>query len=180
MVIKTFRLLIAILFFVAPAWAGSDTTLGSPDHDVKRLYPESTTYRMRSWEAKKEASKDVRHSFYAVYKDTALIGLIYGVTSASSGGEIELFTAFNRDGQIRDIYFQKIDSKDAPHFRSKFYRQQYKKFSLGKIPEYAQINPPMRLPQTSVLKDHHLVINMVKQSIDVVKNFYNAAKAPGP
>ena len=109
-----------------------------------------------------------------------MIGLIYGVTRKVVGGELELFTAFNQDGHVRDIYFQKIDSRDAPHFRSKFYRQQFKKFSLGKSPEYSDVIPPMRLPQPNVLKDHHLVVDSVRFSIDIVKNFYNDAKAAGP
>ena len=188
---------IMALVFPGLAMAAVNCTLEHPDRDIKRLVKESSTYRVRELIAFRHGAKDLLknlaaeletdldpefetnetpYTFYAVYKGKEYVALVLGINARVVDGPIQVFVVYERKGGIRDIYIQKISSRDAPAFRSKFYREQYFKFGINKIPTEADVRPPVRSPSNDTIKDHHAFLRAIRFNILLVKNLYNNFK----
>lgn len=189
------KMLKFVLFFCAlvpPLAFGSslDAMLDRPDADIKRLFKESTTYRIRTFVAEwhkwpKGSLEALKRefepsegplTFYAVYKAKQFIGLVHGTAFDSGVGQMQVFVAYAPNGTVRDVYIQKISSAAASHFRSKYYRVQFRKFGFSRLPEDAHVKPPIRLPTKEVLHEHHSVVRAVRLNILLVKHYYNRVK----
>lgn len=190
----------AFIFAMSPlaAQAAVSCTLDHPDRDVRRLVPESTTYRVRELIPFRHGPKDLMrvierelqqgkldkeyetaetpYTFYAVYKETTMLALILGINARVSNGPMQLFVVYDKNGKIRDVYVQKISADDATAFRSKFYREQYRKFSLDHLPEESEVLPPLRSPSAVTLRDHDAFRRAVKYSALLVRHLYNKFK----
>ncbi|MBI3543068.1 MAG: hypothetical protein HY075_07330 [Deltaproteobacteria bacterium] len=198
-VMRALYLMLAVgLFFVErPAFAAANCTLDFPDRDVKRLVKESTTYRVRELIPFRHGKKDLRatlsrelgeeldaeyetsdtpYTFYAVYEKIEQVALILGLNARASDGPMQIFVVYDRKGKIRDVYVQKISSKDATHFRSKYYREQYTRYTINNIPGEADIKLPLRSPTTDTIRDHHVFLRSVRLNMLVVKYLYNQFK----
>jgi hypothetical protein len=190
-------LAIASILFSNPVFGAAHCTLDHPDQDVKRLFPESTSYRVRElipyrhgkrdlmqrlardleYDLDKEyETKETPFTFYVVYKKSDYIGIILGTNLRGENGPIQVFLAYGKNGKIREAYVQKISSSEASAFRSKFYREQYRKFGLSNIPDLPYVRPPVRQPSSEVLKDHQAFIRGVRLNILLVKTLYNEFK----
>lgn len=187
------------VLFPSLAFASSlDAMLDRPDADIKRLFKESTTYRIRTFVSewhrwpkdsiaaiKRELEPDTDTNlvlveapltFYAAYKGKQFLGLVHGTAFESRIGPMQVFVAYATNGKVRDVYIQKISSAHAPHFRSKYYRTQFRKFSFTRLPEDAHVKPPLRMPTKEVLQDHHALVRAVRINILLVKYYYNRIK----
>lgn len=189
--------LFASALFAQPASAAVQCALDHPDRDIKRLVPESTSYRVRELIPARHGKKDLLktlekelespldaefetadtpYTFYAVYKDKTQVALILGANTRLFTGPAQIFVVYEPKGKIRDVYFQKIASSDAAYFRSKYYRQQYRKFGLNDALEDALVLPPVRLPSPETLRDEQAVVRAVRLNILLVRHLYNEFK----
>lgn len=177
--------------------AAVSCTLEHPDHDVKRLVPESTSYRVRDLipirhakkglmlELQKQLGSDLNaefenestpYTFYIVYKEREYVALIFGTNAAAVDGPMQIFVVYSPKGKIRDVFVQKMSSPDAPHFRSKYYREQFRKYTLATNIEEAFVKPPVRSPTKQTILDNQNFIRAVRLNILLVKNLYNQFK----
>jgi len=176
------------------ALAASVCTIDFPNRELKRIFPTMTSFRMRDLiparhggaDVLKKIEKEIEspldpefdtldtpHSFYLIYKGSEYLGVIQGLNIRGASGPMQVFVAYQRSGQIADVFVQKISSKDAPAFRSKYYRQQFKPFGLNRAFELADIKPPVRSPSAETIKDHHAFIRGVRLNILYVRYLYN-------
>ncbi len=182
-------------FVVCPlAFAGPSAVLEHPDQDVKRLFPESTHYRVRDLFWSRHVTPDVRAKakaegvasasaeepcmFYAVYSGKQMIGLIHGESYEGKSGQHEVFVAYRRDGRISDIHLQRFAAQDVAHFRSKYYRTQFQKHGIGSVFDVAHILPPVRIPSADTLEEHHALVKALRENVLTVKHLYNAITKP--
>jgi hypothetical protein len=158
MVIKrpqAFSLLLLALALRLFSAVGCD--LNDPDRDVKRLFPESTSYKtvyvsiadkggqalLRQVEERLGdnfkglyETADVPYTMYLIYKGPELIGYIHGVNQKGRYGGIQVFLALDTQGVIRACYFQKLTSRSAKELRSPEFGRQFVGLSLKEFYEY--------------------------------------------
>lgn len=198
-------LMLHFLAFISAALAASvSCTLDHPDQDIKRIFPESTRYRVRDLMVFRHGRKDLwalldremggrldpeyetketPYTFYVVYKDKEYIGLILGNNAGGVSGPIQAFVAYEPKGGIRDVYLQRISSKDATAFRSKYYRRQFSRLGVNLLADEGYAKPPIRSPSNEIIKDHQAVVHAVRLNNLLVKYLYNEFRegaAPAP
>jgi hypothetical protein len=123
-------------------------TLSNPAQDLKYLFPEMTTYKEDAREFDKlkngpELFKILRerlgtdldpvyetyetpYTLYSVFKGAELIGLVHGVNVPGKGGVIQVFLAAGSDsGEIRNFFFQRLESPAAKLLKQKEFRSQF-------------------------------------------------------
>jgi hypothetical protein len=131
---------------VAPLFAAVGCELNDPDRDVRRLFPESTSYKtiyvsvsrsggetlLRKIEARLGdrfqglyETADVPYTMYQIYKGTELIGYIHGVNQKGQYGGIQVFLALDLEGRIRAFYFQKLTNQEARLLRDPSFAKQF-------------------------------------------------------
>jgi hypothetical protein len=130
---------IALLFMpVISANGAVGCDLNDPDRDVKRIFPDSTSYRTTYMSLDKiggtsvlnrvetrlgEKFKgiyetiDVPYTIYTIYKQDNKIGYIHGVNQKGQYGGIQVFLAMDLEGRIISFFIQKMTSQWAKHFR---------------------------------------------------------------
>lgn len=175
--------------------------LEHPDHDVKRLVKEATTYKARELSiarlepAGKSTSAanrikvelghaldpelentDTPHLFYEIYKRGELVSVVLGINARAPTGVLQLFVVYTPAGKIRDLYLQRIDSPHAEAFRSERYRAQYRRFSTQRLMESAELKPPTRNPTKTILEMHHAFARALKMNILIMKHLYFSAR----
>jgi hypothetical protein len=195
---STFLLAFLLHAFNPGAFASVNCTLDHPDQDVRRIFGEAATYRVRELIPMRHGSKDLipkleremggtleteyesreqPYTFYLIYdRAKKFVGLMLGLNAAAVAGPMQVFVAYRTDGHIRDVYVQQISSRDAPAFRSKYYREQFEKFGTGNVLDEPFAKPPVRSPSNDTIKDHHAFIRSVRLNILLVKYLYNAFK----
>jgi hypothetical protein len=192
-------LLAIVLSAIHPAaFAAVNCTLDHPDQDVRRIFGAAATYRVRELIPFRHASKELipklekemggalepeyesretPYTFYLIYdRAKKFIGLILGLNASAVAGPMQIFVAYRTDGRIRDVYVQQISSQDAPAFRSKYYRDQFRQFGTGNLLDEPFAKPPIRSPSNATIKDHHEFIRSVRLNILLVKYLYNPFK----
>jgi hypothetical protein len=154
------KLILAFLLLpllILPLWAAVGCDLNDPDRDVKRLFPESTGYRTLYVSIKNKGGEkllqeieqrlgdrfkglfetmDVPYTMYQIYRGETLVGYIHGVNQKGRYGGIQVFLAFDLEGNIKALYFQKLTSKQASLFRDQKFGQQFAGLNLKDFYNY--------------------------------------------
>jgi hypothetical protein len=134
-------------------WAAIGCTLNNPAQDLKFLYPEITSFKEEVrelrhfpdgkaiFEGLKERlgtdldpiyeSFDTPYTVYSVFKGDMRIGYVHGVNVPGKGGVIQVFLSMDPvSGEIRDFFFQRIESRAARALRDRKFRDRFKGLAL--------------------------------------------------
>lgn len=146
-----------IVLMKTNAFAAIGCDLNDPDRDIKRFYPESTSYKTSYYSIDKTGGEkllkevekklgdeftgifetiDVPYTFYTIYKDKDIIGYVHGANQKSRYGGMQVFLILNKDLKIDNFYFQKLTSKASGKFRSKDFGEQFIGLSLEDFADY--------------------------------------------
>lgn len=148
--------MIALIPFLMPmkVWGAIGCTLNNPAQDLKFLYPEVTSFKEEIREFRhlpdganlyaglKERlggdldpvyeSFDTPYTIYSVFKGDRLIGIVHGVNVPGKGGVIQVFLSMDPStGEIRDFFYQRLESRAARALRDKGFRAQFKGLTLA-------------------------------------------------
>lgn len=129
-------------------------TLSNPAEDLKYLFPEITTFRedAKDFGRLKDGAAlykklqerlgsdldpvyeafDTPYTVYSVFKGTETIGIVHGVNVPGKGGVIQIFLATDpKSGEIRTLFFQRLESAAAAELRNKAFRGQFQGLTLA-------------------------------------------------
>lgn len=148
-----------ILFFILISLPGNlfaavGCTLSNPAEDLKYLFPEMTTYKeeLKNFSTLPDGRKlfndlqarlgsdldpvyetfETPYTLYLVYKGPALIGIVHGVNVPGRGGVIQIFVATDpQSAEIRNFFFQRLESSAAKALRKKEFREQFNGLTLA-------------------------------------------------
>lgn len=146
-------LLIAVLM-PARLDAAIGCTLTNPAQDLKFLFPEVTGFKEEVKEFRFYAdgpelyeklkfrlggdldpvyeSYDTPFTVYHVFNGEKLIGIVHGVNIPGRGGVIQLFIASDPvTGEIRQFFFQRLESQVARFLRGKRFRESFHGLTLA-------------------------------------------------
>jgi hypothetical protein len=132
-------LLISLAFVV---WASTGCDLNYPDNDVRRLFPESTSYKtiylnIQQDELLRVVSLldqrfrviydplNVPYTLYEIYAGGKKAGYIHGVNHKGQLGGIQVFVALDLKGRIKAFYIQKMTGQWAGKFRDPAFCKQF-------------------------------------------------------
>jgi hypothetical protein len=125
----------------APLWGATGCDLSSPESDVPRLFPGSTSFKTMYINLTPEELRavvgrlgepyrflydplSVPYSLYEVYAGTRKLGYIHGVNQKGQFGGLQVFIVLDLEGRIQNFYLQKITGQRAGLLRDpKFGRQ---------------------------------------------------------
>lgn len=136
------------------AWGAIGCTLNNPAQDLKFLFPEVTSFReevrdLRSlpdgqavYAGLKERlgsdldpiyeSFDTPYTVYSVFKGETRIGVVHGVNVPGKGGVIQVFLSTDpQTGEIRNFFFQRLESRAAKALRDKVFRARFQGLTLA-------------------------------------------------
>jgi hypothetical protein len=137
---------------IRPAVAAIACTLNNPDQDVKRIFPESTSYRtvyirvdQRGGKPQYEKAQkllgdkfdniyetiDTPLTYYNVFKGDKLIGRVHGVNQKGKFGLIQVILATDPNGKILSWYYQRLSSPDAGLLRGGEFNKQFAGLTLA-------------------------------------------------
>ncbi len=154
---KTILLFLTLLTFSVFLSAAVGCDLSDPDRDVKRLFPDNTSYKTLYVSISQRGgtallskieerlgdkfqglyeTMDVPYTMYQIYKGKELIGYIHGVNQKGKYGGIQVFLALDKDGIIKAFYIQKITSPNAKKFRDPAFGKQFAGLSLKEFYGY--------------------------------------------
>ncbi len=146
-----------LIIGAAVLYAAVGCDLNDPDRDVKRLFPESTSYKTLYVSIAKRGgddllgkiearlgdqfkglfeTADVPYTMYEIYKGSDLIGYIHGVNQKGTYGGLQVFLALDLEGVIKGFYFQKLTSRAAKDFRDPAFGNQFIGLSLEDFYRY--------------------------------------------
>src|SRR5947209_16223746 len=160
------------------AFGAIGCTLSNPAEDLKYLYPEMTTYKEELSEFPKlkqgaELFKGLRarlgsdldpiyetyetpYTAYSVFKGQTKIGIVHGVNVPGKGGVIQVFLYTDpATGEIRNFFFQRLESPAARQLRSKEFRAQFDGLTLAdfyKHDYYAAAQPGAKADKVGSVK----------------------------
>ena len=161
------------------AFAAVGCTLSNPAEDLKVLFPEMTSYkedlkdlpRLKDGKAlyKKLGERlgsdldpvyeafDTPYTVYTVFKGQETVGIVHGVNVPGKGGVIQVFLATDpKTGEIRNLFFQRLDSPAAKALRDKEFRAQFSGLTLAdfyKHDYYAAAEPGSDKDRVARIKD---------------------------
>jgi hypothetical protein len=153
-------------------------TLTNPAEDLKYLYPEITTYKeelvdfpklrdgaalFKGLRARLGSDLDpiyetyeTPYTVYSVFKGSVKIGIVHGVNVPGKGGVIQVFVATDpKTGEIRNFFFQRLESPAARQLRTKEFREQFTGFTLAdfyKHDYYAAAGTGARADKVAAIK----------------------------
>lgn len=178
-------MLLALLLLAAPAGnslaatRAIGCTLANPAQDLKYLFPEITSYRedakdlarLNGAEAiyKKLQARlgsdldpvyeaiDTPYTVYTVFKGQDILGIVHGVNVPGKGGVIQVFLSTHpTSGEIRDFFFQRLESSAAKELRKKDFRALFAGLGLPdfyKHDYYAVAEPGSEKDKVAAIKD---------------------------
>jgi hypothetical protein len=168
-VLALLSVVLVVSFSAAVCFAAVGCSLNDPDRDVKRIFPQSTSYRTdfitiqeRGGDRLKAEverklgdtldhvyeTSDVPYAYYTILKGKEVIGRIHGVNQKGLYGGMQLILATDPEGRIVAFYYQKLSSPEASKFRSHSFTDQFKGLTLEDF--YRGGEPDSRL---SAIKD---------------------------
>src|SRR5215471_11059819 len=136
------------------AYGAIGCTLSNPAEDLKYLYPEMTTFKedlMEFGKLKDGAAlyKGLRarlgsdldpiyetyetpYTVYSVFRGSEKIGIVHGVNVPGKGGVIQIFLATDpKTAEIKNFFFQRLESPAARQLRAKEFRMQFTGLTLA-------------------------------------------------
>ena len=153
---KLIWILLATLTLLVPrqSLAAIGCTLSNPSADLKYLYPEMTSFKEEAFDLGKlnngkqlyEDLKarlgtdmdavyetfDTPYTVYRVFKGDELIGIVHGVNVPGKGGVIQVFLSTDpKSGEIKNFFFQRLESPAAKALKNKEFRAQFAGLSLA-------------------------------------------------
>ena len=140
-------LVVLVLAAPATAMAAIGCTLSNPAEDLKYLFPAMTSYkedlkefpRLPDGAALFEAFRErvgsaldpiyetyeTPYTVYSVFRGDSRIGIVHGVNVPGRGGVIQVFVSTDpATGEVRQLFFQRLESPAAAQLRSKEFRNQ--------------------------------------------------------
>ena len=201
-------ILIAVLMFptlqAVPARAATGCDLNFPDHDVPRLFPESTSYKTRYLGITENSLKvivsrigesaralyeplNVPYTLYEIYTGEKHVGYIHGVNQKGQYGGIQVFIVQDLEGRIKLFYIQKMTSPSAGKFRDPAFCKSFVGLTLKDFDGYdpvsgkgsgkiAQINNPVPESET----DFYSVLRALKKNLVIMDVLVFSAKRGTP
>ena len=186
--------LVLILGFGVRVFGAVGCDLNDPDRDVKRLFPQSTSYRtaylsldkLGGTSLLKEIEKrlgdkftglyetiDVPYTVYTIYKGDAVIGYIHGINQKGQYGGLQVFLSYDAQGNIRGFYYQKMTNRKAAGLRSDDFAKQFVGLTLADFQSY---NPQtasggsakvtaIKNPSTEDSTDFNATLRAVKKNL---------------
>ena len=175
--------------------------LNDPDRDVKRLFPESTTYKTVYFSIKEKGgdkllekieerlgdkfhglyeTADVPYTLYEIYNKTKKIGYIHGVNQKGKYGGLQVFLSLDLEGNITNFYFQKLTSKFAKFLRSNQFASQFTGLNLKDFYGYnvftgkADVNSRaknIKNPSPDMSEDFTATMRAVKKNLILMDEF---------
>src|SRR6185503_15536842 len=143
------RLLLALILAAAPmpVFGAIGCTLSNPAEDLKYLYPDMTTFKEELMEFPKlkdgaalfkglrarlgsdldpiYETYETPYTVYSVFQGATKIGIVHGVNVPGKGGVIQVFLATDpKTAEIKDFFFQRLESPAARQLRDKAFRAQ--------------------------------------------------------
>ena len=172
--------LIALLVLAAPQalFGAIGCTLSNPAEDLKYLYPEMTTYKeeLMEFPTLKDGAalfKGLRarlgsdldpiyetyetpYTVYSVFKGAEKIGIVHGVNVPGKGGVIQVFLSTDaKTAEIKNFFFQRLESPAARQLRAKEFRAQFNGLTLAdfyKHDYYAAAQPGAKTDKIAAVK----------------------------
>ena len=115
------------------------------------------------------------YTFYTVLgPGNRPLGVVVGTNQRWKGGALDVFTAFDDEKRIQDVYVQRAEGVAALPFRDGEYRRRFRRFSLDYPPDDAYLDPPSPLPQLNELLAHQRVVRGVRLSLLLYQSLYLA------
>src|ERR1051326_5113621 len=171
---------LALAVVAAPQhlFAAIGCTLSNPAEDLKYLYPEMTTFKEELVEFPKLKDgaalfKGLRarlgsdldpiyeiyetpYTVYSIFKGSVKIGVVHGVNVPGKGGVIQVFLATDpKTAEIKNLFFQRLESPAARQLRSKEFRAQFAGLTLAdfyKHDYYAAADPGAKADKVAAIK----------------------------
>ncbi len=160
------------------ALAAIGCTLSNPAADLKYLYPEMTTFKEELSEFPKlkngaelfKALQDrlgsdldaiyetyeTPYTVYSVFKGQEKTGIVHGVNVRGKGGVIQVFLSLDpKTGEIRNFFFQRLESPAARELRGKEFRGQFTGLTLGdfyKHDYFAAVDPSSKADRVAAVR----------------------------
>lgn len=160
-------ILMAFLALPQPLPAAIGCTLSNPAEDLKYLYPDMTTFKedLKEFPRLKDGAELYRglkarlgsdldpiyetyetpYTVYSVFKGNAKIGVVHGVNVPGKGGVIQVFLSLDPStAEIRNFFYQRLESPAARQLRAKEFRAQFAGLTLAdfyKHDYYAAVEP---------------------------------------
>lgn len=197
---KVMLLVVSLLLFYVYLFAAVGCDLNDPDRDVKKLFPENTSFKTsyvyistkggaplltkieQRLGDKFEGTYEnigVPYTMYQIYKGKELIGYIHGVNQKGKYGGIQVFLALDKEGIIKAFYIQKITSPNAKKFRDPAFGKLFVGLSLKDFYGYnvlkgtaASGNPVSKITNPDPKTDDFKVImRAVKKNLILADEF---------
>jgi hypothetical protein len=160
------------------ALAAIGCTLSNPAEDLKYLYPGMTTYKedLNEFPRLKDGSElfkglkdrlgtdldpiyetyQTPYTVYSVYKGQTKIGIVHGVNVPGKGGVIQVFLSVDPGtAEIKNFFFQRLESPAARELRAKDFRSQFVGLSLAdfyKHDYYKAVQPGAKADKVAAVK----------------------------
>jgi hypothetical protein len=140
------------LTYSSGAYAAVGCNLTDPDRDVKRIFPQSTSYKTSIDSVKERGgdkiskdieielgdkldpiyeTNDIPHTIYTVLKGKDIIGYIHGVNQKGMYGGMQIILAVDKKGKILEFYYQKVSSPEDSKFKDAKFTNQFKNLTLA-------------------------------------------------
>lgn len=146
--LRSVPILVPALILAMPAQAATGCDLSSPDSDVPRLFPGSTSYKavyvnLRADQLGRVVDRlgerfrvlydplNVPYTLYEIYHGAKRIGYIHGVNQKGQYGGLQVFVSLDLEGRIKAFYLQKISGQWAGRLREAPFGRQFHGMVLG-------------------------------------------------
>jgi hypothetical protein len=199
-----FRALLLLFVMAAPASAAIGCDLNSPERDVPRLFPESTSYttkyvslgpdQLRSVVARLGESfralydpLSVPYTIYEIYTGSRKVGYIHGVNQKGQFGGIQVFVALDLGGRIKSFYIQKMTGEWAGKFRDGGFGRQFLGISIKDFNSFDPVSgkgsgrlAEIRNPAPEMETDFYGVLRALKKNLVLMDELVYSTKRQNP
>ena len=191
----------ALILYSVTLFAAVGCDLNDPDRDVRRLFPSSTGFKTVYVSIAEKGgdelltkiedrlgdkfkglyeTKDVPYTIYEIFQGKNKIGYIHGVNQKGTYGGIQVFLAFDVNGEIKGFYIQKLTSNKASLFRKELFGAQFLGLSLKEFYAYNVAEarfkvmagaPAIKNPDPSSDADFRSIMRGVKKNLILMDEF---------
>jgi hypothetical protein len=194
------------------AYGAIGCTLSNPAEDLKYLYPEMTTYKedLMEFPKLKDGSSmfkglkarlgsdldpiyetyETPYTVYSVFKGSEKVGIVHGVNVPGKGGVIQIFLATDpTTAEIKNFFFQRLESPAARQLRAKEFRTQFTGLTLAdfyKHDYYASAQPGAKADKVAAVKppaldasgrpDYEATLRGIRKNLILLDDFVYAKR----